>query len=140
MQGKTTTKKYELTNECIEKGGVKLHRIKALKKFGNVKAGDLGGYVQSEENLSQDGKSWISDKAAVYDHAKVIGNAAVREKAQVTNLAVIKDSADVSGTAWICESAVIGGKMKIDGDAFIFATPDSKQKTAGKRGTKSTTK
>ena len=105
-----------------------------------MKAGDLGGYIQSEENLSQDGKSWISDNAAVYDHAKVIGNATVREKAQVTNLAVIKDSADVSGTAWICESTVIGGKTKIDGDSFIFSTPASKQKTAGKRKTKNSTK
>lgn len=39
-------KKYELTNETKLFNGVTLHRIKALKDFGNVKKCDLGGYVE----------------------------------------------------------------------------------------------
>lgn len=39
-------KKFELTNETIEYLGRTLHRIRALRDFSNVKAGDLGGYIE----------------------------------------------------------------------------------------------
>ena len=43
-------KKYELTSETKVINGVELHRIKALKSFGNIKEGDLGGWIESEKN------------------------------------------------------------------------------------------
>jgi len=42
-------KKYELTDETKELQGKTLHRIKALKDFGNVRAGDLGGWIEREK-------------------------------------------------------------------------------------------
>lgn len=48
-------KKYELAKEdtkTFTDGGT-IYRIRALKDFGDVKAGDLGGYIEKEENLSQ---------------------------------------------------------------------------------------
>ena len=36
-------KKYVLTDETIEFYGTILYRIKAMKDFGDVKKGDLGG-------------------------------------------------------------------------------------------------
>ena len=62
-------KKFELTTECITFLGRKLFRIKALVAFGNVEAGELGGYIEKEENLDQDGNAWV------YGDAKVCGNA-----------------------------------------------------------------
>ena len=53
-------KKYELTKETMYFDGVTLHRIKALKDFRNVDAGELGGWVESEKNLSQSGDCWIA--------------------------------------------------------------------------------
>lgn len=45
-------KKFELTSEFITNFlGTKSFRIKALMEFGDVKAGDLGGYIEKEENL-----------------------------------------------------------------------------------------
>ena len=77
-------KKYELTEETImTDGNRKLHRIKALKDFSDVKAGNLGGYVESENNLSQEGDCWIYDDAMVYGDAKVYDNARVFDNAQV---------------------------------------------------------
>lgn len=64
-------KKYELTNETIQIEGKKLYRIKALIDFGDVKAGDLGGFIEKESNLSHLGSAWI------YDDAMVCGNAMV---------------------------------------------------------------
>ena len=62
------SKKYELTNETKPlEGGTVLHRIRALRdipRFG-VKAGELGGFVEEENNLSQDGDAWVSDNAEV---------------------------------------------------------------------------
>lgn len=55
------SKKYVLTDEVIEFNGIKLYRIRALKDFKDVKAGDLGGYVESEDNLSQSGTYYISE-------------------------------------------------------------------------------
>lgn len=74
-------KKFELTNETKEVCGRKLHRIKALIDFRNVKAGELGGFVEKEENLSHDGNAWVYDNARVYGNARVCGNAEVRGNA-----------------------------------------------------------
>ena len=71
-------KKFELTNEFIvDISGVKLFRIKALIEFGNVKAGDLGGYIEKEENLSHMGNAWVSGNARVSGDAQVFGDARV---------------------------------------------------------------
>ncbi len=48
-------KKYELTEETLYWEGATLHRIKALHNFRNIKAGDLGGWIEKERNLSQEG-------------------------------------------------------------------------------------
>ena len=70
-------KKYRLTDETINVDGRILHRIEALKDFGNVKKGDKGGFVEKEENLSQYSDCWVYDDAKVYDNAKVSSRAIV---------------------------------------------------------------
>lgn len=71
-------KKFKLTSEFIvDISGVKLFRIKALIEFGNVKAGDLGGYIEKEENLSHMGDAWVSGNARVSGDAQVFGDARV---------------------------------------------------------------
>ena len=66
-------KKYELTDDIITKpNGDVLHRIKAVRDFRNVKIGDVGGYIEKEENLSHDDDAWV------YDDAWVRGDAQVR--------------------------------------------------------------
>ena len=69
-------KKFELTTESITNvAGKKLFRIKALVEFGNVKAGELGGYVEKEGNVSQNGNAWVCGNAKVSDNAEVSGDA-----------------------------------------------------------------
>lgn len=62
-------KKYELTAEFIEKWGKKLFRIKALISFESVEVGELGGYVEKEDNLAQTGNAWVYGNAEVYGNA-----------------------------------------------------------------------
>ena len=67
-------RKYEFTEETKNVFGVILHRIKALRDVGNVKAGDLGGWIEKEDNLSHEGYCWVCGNAAVYGDAEVCGN------------------------------------------------------------------
>lgn len=95
-------KKFELTTEFITNAfGKKLFRIKALVEFGDVKAGELGGYVEKEENVSQDGNAWVSGDARVYGNAWVHGNAKVFDNAEVSGDARVYGNARVSGNAWV---------------------------------------
>ena len=60
-------KKYILTDEkfIVNEGGPTLYRIKRLSD------GKLGGWIESEANLSQEGDCWVGDEACVWDCAKV---------------------------------------------------------------------
>ena len=68
-------KKFEFTGESktisLLFRTVTLHRIRAVAEFGLVKVGDLGGWIEKEENLSQNGKAWVYGDAEVYGNAKV---------------------------------------------------------------------
>ena len=71
------------TDLTIEVGGKTLYRIESTKdieRFG-VKAGDLGGYIEKEDNLS--GDAWVSGDARVYGDALVCGNALIYGNAGV---------------------------------------------------------
>ena len=69
-------KKFALTSETIIIFGNKtLFRIRALIDFGNVKVGDLGGFVEKEDNLSMSGNAWVYGDARVYGNAEVSGDA-----------------------------------------------------------------
>jgi hypothetical protein len=67
--------KYELTDVSIEWMGKTLFQIKALKSFWNVEVGELGGYIEKEENLSFFWDAWIYWNAIVYWDAQVFWNA-----------------------------------------------------------------
>jgi len=59
--------KYELTDETIDRHGHTLYRIRALQDIPghDVKTGDLGGFIESEANLNQEGDCWVRDNAQV---------------------------------------------------------------------------
>ena len=82
-------KKFELTAEFVTNVfGEKLFRIKALVAFGNVEKGELGGFIEKEDNLSHDGNAWV------YGDAQVSGNALVYGDAQVSGDAWVYGDAD----------------------------------------------
>ena len=89
-------KKYKLTSETTGCDGFILYRIEALMDFSDVKTGDKGGFVQSENNLSQLGNAWV------YGNAKVCGKAEVR------------------GDANVCGNAEVCGDAKVYGNAKVF--------------------
>lgn len=121
--------KYELTNEARDVGRHTVYRIRATEDIPVasdhvIKAGTLGGFVESESNLSQQGLCWIYDEAVVYGGAIVSGKANVRDYAQVSGNARICKNAHVYGQAVIAGNVTVRGHAWIDGNAFITAADD----------------
>ena len=108
-------KKYELIHSDIEG----LFRIKALKCFGGVMIGEIGGYVESENNLSQLGDCWIYDNAIVRDNARVEDNAQVYGDAEVCGDAIVRDNARVLANARVLCNAVIQDNARVLCNAVI---------------------
>ena len=68
-------KKYEIT-DIAHPDNPNLHRIRAVTDLTeDVLAGMLGGYVESCDNLDQDGRAWISEDAIACENAVVCGDA-----------------------------------------------------------------
>lgn len=112
--------KYVFTGETITMdNGKVLHRIMAARDFHNVKCGDLGGFIEREENLSHDGNCWVFDEAKVHDDALVEGDAYVYGRANVFGDSHISDNAHVFEDACVCDNAHISEYACVCGNAHI---------------------
>lgn len=112
-------KKYEFTGEEKVVDNHTLHRIRALRNFGMVKAGDLGGWIESEDNLSHDGYAWVYGEALVDGNAFVEGNARVGGNARVSGNAHVTGEALVSDAAWVYGGSQVEGYAYVGGDARV---------------------
>ena len=111
-------KKFELTSETkINIFGKKLFRIKALISFGDVEAGETGGWVEKEGNVNQSGDAWVYGDAMVYGNAMVSGDAMVYGNAMVSGDARVYGDAMVSGDARVYGDAMVSGDARVYGDA-----------------------
>lgn len=128
---------FALNNHDTKLEYINVFRIKALIDMPdiNVYKGDVGGFVQSENNLSQKGNCWIFDDAVVCGSAEVLDAAQIRNNAividgKVSNERVVKDNtivinASIRDKSTIYEQATLyGSKMngnaEIFGNAFVF--------------------
>lgn len=94
-----------------------MYRIIALKDFADVKKGDIGGFIKSENNLSQEGNCWIYDNAEVMDNALVQGNARIVSNAMISRNAFINENAIVGGHAKVSDNAEIYGHAYVGDNA-----------------------
>lgn len=114
-------KKYELIESDIRD----LYRVKALIDFGDVRKGDIGGYVENPYNLSHTGDCWIYNNAKVYGNAEILNDAKVYNNAYIFNNAKIHHNshvygnAEIFGYAEIFDNAVIRGNVAIYGVSVI---------------------
>ena len=87
-----TNQKYELLDHdtVTTPSGLVLKRIRALVAIGSlVAAGELGGYIESEDNLAWGGNAWVSGNARVSDNAWVSGNAWVEKRTDLFWISII---------------------------------------------------
>lgn len=112
--------KYEMIPAVYQ--GNKLYRIRAIKDFGDVKAGELGGYIESGKNLEQKGHCWVYGNAQVTENARVSGNAKILDNAKVTDDSIVTDNAQVSKNAIIWGKSEISGRAEISGQSQLVGS------------------
>lgn len=77
-----------------------LYRIQAIRDIpGIVKAGEKGGYIEHENNLSHDGNCWLK-YGYVYNGSKIENNAQVMDDVFLNNTVV-------AGNAMVEEDAIL---------------------------------
>ena len=114
------TKKYKLTDETMTIYGRTLYRIEALRDFSDVKKGDKGGYIEKEENLSQNSNCWVYDDAMVYGTARVYDNAKVYDYAEVYDKAWVYGNAEVFNNAQVYCNALVIDNARVYGKAEVY--------------------
>lgn len=95
------------------------YRIQCVTPFADVKAGDLGGYIEGEHNLAHRGRCWVYDNARVCDQAKVRGNARVKNNAWVSGNARVEGDALVADNAVVCENATVTRAVRVYDNARV---------------------
>lgn len=99
-------KKYELDkNDSIEVNGHTLYRviytdnfIEAYKKKFNRTITRKGGYVESEDNLSQDDYAVIRNESKAYENARIFGNSFVAGYSEMFGQSTISGYAEIYNT------------------------------------------
>lgn len=122
------SKKYEILKDDYRFiGDAKIYRIRLLVNgvVPNAKKGDLGGFVQNEENLDQNGSCWLYDnsiameRARVYENAKLYDDAIIFENARASGNARMKDYSRVFQYAHITEECSIEGHSSVKHDSIV---------------------
>ena len=107
-------KKYELIKESKDYFAEReIFRIRALKDFSDIKVGDIGGWVCSEDNLSQEGNCWIYDNAKCLDDARILDNAKMYDNTMMIGNSRMYDNAKMSDSSIICDNAVMCGNARM---------------------------
>lgn len=120
-------KKYGLTAETRSYYGHILYRIIALQDISfSVKKGDLGGFIESQENLSMSGESWIYDESIVYGKAKIVEGAIVKNNSRVTGNLRISGQCTIKGSKIGSDKDVcylrVNGLLKEDVCILIYGS------------------
>ena len=123
-KGVTRQNKYQMTSETKTINGHKLHRIRALKDIPicDVLKGEYGGYIESSDNLDQNGNCWVSQHACVWENARVYENGYVGNHAMRFNNAQIYGDAEVFQKAKVYGNAKVYGRAAVCGDAEVFGS------------------
>jgi hypothetical protein len=115
--------KYELmTKTTISMLDKTLYQIRALKDFGNIKTGDLGGWIHGDVVLPQDDESWIYP-GAMFTSGSIVGDSLVTCHGIYNNVHVVESIIEGTGRfeSLHKESHVYfeSAKVKNDGEIII---------------------
>ena len=122
--------KYKLGEKHKDYELYRVIYLRDIPRYG-VKDGDIGGWIEHEGNLSQNGdcvvldEAWVSGNAQVFDNAQVFGDAQVFANASVSDNAVVSDNAQVygnavvSGNARVFDNAQVSGNARVSGSVWV---------------------
>ena len=112
-------KKYVLLKPTTVINGAQCHRIQAVRDFADIRKGTIGGYVETEENLSHEGNCWIYDNAAACGKSRVHGDAIIYDEAIIADNALVSGSAKVHDEALVKENASVLGQAELQGMSTV---------------------
>lgn len=143
MKYAITTKSQKVTIKGRERT---VYQIMAVKDFvievwnnngvftKKIHAGDLGGYIETVKNLSQEGTCWVANGSIVCDNAVVVGDAYIGKsiiiadsvrvtgKAKISKNCELYDFVEVTDNAIICGFAKLCGRARVSGNAYVVNT------------------
>ena len=123
----TTNQKFVVTDTSVKSGPIDVFMIRAIKDIPRhrVKAGDYGGFVEHERNLSPDGDCWIAGNAVAANWSHVSGDALLKDDAKLLDRAsihercVIADNVRMAGSSSAWGNAYIGKRAALFGPTTI---------------------
>lgn len=95
---------YKFTGKTIKHDGIKLHQIQRLDN------GEIGGWIESKENLRQSGNCWVDKDSKVLGHSIVKGDAVVKNSVILDS--TVKGSAEAVDST-LYDMSVVGGEAKV---------------------------
>lgn len=132
-----TTKKYGFTGEVLKFANLSTTpaSLLTLRRIYRLSDNLVGGWIEKEENLSQEGLCFIYDNAIAYGNSKVSGNAVVDCLAEIKDNAAVNGNAIISGQTTVVkdnaevssEATVLGGTIMdnacVLGTSFLIGNP-----------------
>lgn len=115
----STKKKYEFTGETLQVEGHILKRIRYLKKSVFFNLRQLGGWIESESNLSHEGECCVLNDAMVFGSAIVKDNARVSLYGMVKDNAQLRDSSIVSDDAIVCGDTILTNVATVIDNSYV---------------------
>lgn len=105
--------------------------VESRIELKHIKTGQLGGWIEKEKNLSQEGNAWVDQGAVVFGDAIIEGNAWVGgKKTAICGEVIVRDEAkvfsddmdideshrtDVEGSITICGLSKITASLRGEG-------------------------
>ena len=106
-------KKYKFTGETMVFEGHLLQQIRYVRNVEYIDKGTVGGWIESEDNLSHEGACCVNGNAKVFGHARVV------DDAMITGYAIVKDNALIKGKTLV-DNSIIGADTITDGKCHIL--------------------
>ena len=122
-------KKYEILMDeknTIEWKGHTLHRIRALRDFGDIRKGDIGGFVENENNLSHKGNCWIYDDAKamdnsiMYDNSRICDKSELHDDSEMYNYTRMYDYSELHNNSIMNDNSEMHDISKMYGNSIMY--------------------
>ncbi len=95
--------KFGFTGETLDVDGRTLYRIVALRDFGKIRKGEIGGFIENEDNLDFNSNAWIADNAQAAEYSRVSGNAMVSGNVKLSGNTKLSGNVELSGEIQLSE-------------------------------------
>ena len=115
-----SNKKYKLSNITMKFEGRTLYRVIALKDFADVRKGELGGWVESEKNLSQEGDCWIYNNAKCIDNARMYDNSCMYDNSEMRGNSKMHNYSEMHDNSRAYDSSEMHGNSEMHGHSIRY--------------------